>query len=199
MKNRISEIKRKTKETDISLKLNLDGKAKASIKTTIAFLDHMLELFARHGLFDLDIKAKGDTQVDEHHLVEDLGICLGQAIKESLHDKMGINRYGFASLPMDDSLVECSLDISGRPYLVFNMTNKKFTISDEKEKYELYEHFFHSLAQNAGITLHFNLRYGKNLHHNLEASFKAFAKSLQQATRISVAGAKVLPSTKGCI
>ena len=195
MSKRINETHRKTNETDIFIKLNLDGKGKHAVETTVPFLDHMLDLFSRHGMFDLEIKASGDTQIDEHHLVEDMGITLGKVINECLGDKVGINRYGSSTLPMDDTLVECSLDISGRPFLVYNMISDK-TNTDEKEKYELYQHFFYSLAINAGLTLHFNLKYGDNLHHNLEAAFKAFARSLKDAVEIK---SDVLPSTKGCI
>ncbi|MCP4482011.1 MAG: imidazoleglycerol-phosphate dehydratase HisB [bacterium] len=196
MNKRLSEIHRKTNETDVYIKLNIEGEGNANIKTTIPFLDHMLDLFARHGMFDLEVLASGDTEIDEHHLIEDMGISFGKLIKRCLGDNRGINRFGFASLPMDDSLVECSLDISGRAYLVYNMMDKKFVIADEKEKYELYEHFLKSLAFNAGITLHFNLRYGFNLHHNIEAAFKAFGRALKDAVEVT---SDIMPSTKGCI
>jgi imidazoleglycerol-phosphate dehydratase len=199
MDNRLRGTKRKTTETDINITLNLDGKGEYNVSTTIPFLDHMLDLFAKHGHFDLNIKAKGDTEIDEHHLIEDLGITLGKIINECLGDKKGITRYGFSSMPMDDTLVECSLDISNRPCLVYNMIINEKNILEEKEKYELYKHFFNSLALNAGLTLHFNLKYGDNLHHNLEACFKAFGKALEQAISINKKYADITPSTKGCI
>ena len=198
---KIREFKtaRKTTETDINISLNLDGKGDYEISTTIPFLDHMLNLFAKHGQFDVSIQAKGDTQIDEHHLIEDMGITLGKLIGECLGDKKGITRYGFASVPMDETLVECSLDISSRPFLVYNMFNNKTAILQEKEKYELYQHFFQSLAFNAGLTLHFNLKYGENLHHNLEAAFKAFAIALKTAVAINPKNAEKIPSTKGLL
>ncbi|MFC1546371.1 imidazoleglycerol-phosphate dehydratase HisB [bacterium] len=193
---RTARIIRKTTETDINLKLNLDGNGDAVIKTTIAFLDHMLNLFAHHGTIDLEIKAKGDTEIDTHHLTEDMGIVLGMALKKALKDKKGIIRYGFASVPMDDTLVECSVDISGRPYLVYNMLNDKKSPRKEKEQYTLYEHFFYSLAVNAGITIHLNLKYGKNFHHIMEACFKSFARALS-ASVTKGRRIKGVPSTKG--
>jgi imidazoleglycerol-phosphate dehydratase len=208
---RTCEIKRETKETNISIKLNLDGIGNSNISTTIPFLDHMLTLFAKHGKFDLDIKAFGDTEIDNHHLIEDLGITLGKALDKCLLDKKGIERYGFSAMPMDETLVACALDISGRPFLVYNMNpfdnkelnseimNKIQEFSREKETYELYKHFFYSLSYNSGITLHFNLKYGENLHHNLEASFKAFGQALKKAVFIDEKYKDICPSTKGCI
>lgn len=208
--NRKFEIKRETKETKIFIDLNLDGKGNSEISTTIPFLDHMLSLFSRHGYFDLIIKASGDTEIDNHHLIEDIGISLGLIIYKCLGDKKGISRYGFAKIPMDETLVECSLDISGRPFLVYNMLpfekenddnilKKIQTFSKEKETYELYQHFFYSLSYNSKMTLHFNLMYGYNLHHNLEAAFKAFAKALKTAVSINREYIEILPSTKGTI
>lgn len=199
MKNRELETKRQTAETDIIIKLNLDGSGNYDVETTIPFLDHMLNLFAKHGNFDFYVRAKGDTEIDEHHLIEDMGITLGKLLNQCLDDKKGINRYGFSSLPMDDSLVECSIDISGRPFLVYNMIKDKTMILEEKEKYELYQHFFQSLAFNAGLTLHLNLKYGENLHHNLEAAFKAFAKALSEAVAINPKNMDKIPSTKGIL
>ncbi len=204
------EIKRETKETNIFINLNLDGKGKSEISTTIPFLDHMLNLFARHGYFDLTIKASGDTEIDNHHLIEDIGITLGVLIDKCLGNKKGITRYGFAKIPMDESLVECTLDISGRPFLVYNMIpfekenddnilKKIQEFSNEKEIYEIYKHFFYSLSYNAKFTLHFNLIYGYNLHHNLEASFKAFARALKNAVFVDEKYIKILPSSKGII
>jgi imidazoleglycerol-phosphate dehydratase len=193
---RKTQLTRKTKETDISIKLNLDGKSITKINTGIAFLDHMLTLFSKHGSFDIELKAKGDIDVDAHHLVEDTGIVLGSCIKKALGEKLGITRYGFASIPMDDTLAEASLDISGRPYLVYNVIMDKKTIGKEKEKYELYKHFFYSLVINSGITLHINLKYGDNFHHNMEAIFKAFARALKESVNIDPK-TKGIPSTKG--
>ncbi len=197
MNKRICEFNRETLETNISIKLNLDGMGNHKISTTIPFLDHMLSLFAKHGKFDLEINAKGDTNIDEHHLIEDMGISLGQTLKNSLGEKRGIKRYGFASIPMDDSLVNCSLDISNRPFLIYNMLVANLTIFEEKEKYGLYKHFFNSLSCNLGLTLHLNLFYGENLHHNLEAGFKAFGIALKEAVSIEDKYAEQIPSTKG--
>ena len=195
MAKRTAEIKRKTKETSIDMTLNLDGKGESKIKTGIAFLDHMLDLFARHGLFDLKINAKGDIEVDEHHLIEDMGIVLGSAIKKALGAKTGITRYGFSSIPMDDSLVEASMDLSGRPCLVYNM-KVKIKTQEEKEQYELYEHFYNSLVIQAGMALHLNKKYGENFHHNMEGAFKAFARALKEAVTKDPR-VKGVPSTKG--
>ena len=191
---RRAEIRRDTKETDISLSLDIDGSGAYEISTPIPFLNHMLELMTRHGLFDLTIKASGDVEIDFHHTVEDTGICLGQAIKESLGDKKSIRRYGTASVPMDEALAEVSLDISGRPHLTFNVE-----IKGEKAgtfDVELAEEFFQALVSNAGITLHVDLKRGSNAHHCLEAVFKAFGRALDAATCIDER-VKGVPSTKG--
>lgn len=197
MAKRMVEVKRKTKETDIRLKLNLDGEGKYRVKTGIGLLDHMLELFAQHGFFDLEIKAKGDLGVDQHHLIEDIGISLGNAIKKALGNKKGIRRYGSITLPMDEALVSISLDISGRPYLAFNVVFYKKRIEKEFD-YSLVEEFFRAVVANSGITLHFNLSYGKNNHHIAEAIFKGFGRVLDQATKIA-ARFKRVPSTKGSL
>ncbi|MDR0676569.1 MAG: imidazoleglycerol-phosphate dehydratase HisB [Elusimicrobiota bacterium] len=213
---RCCEINRKTNETNIFIKLDLDGIGNSKISTTIPFLDHMLSHISKHGKFDIILSASGDTHIDEHHLIEDIGITIGQAIDKCLVDKKGIERFGFSSLPMDETLVECSLDISGRPFLVYNMDiykqylncennisvkilKKIQEFSKEKEKYELYKHFFYSLSYNCGLTLHFNLKYGENLHHNLEATFKAFGQALKKAVIINKKYENDLPSTKGII
>jgi len=187
-------LKRETKETKIEIEMNLDGKGNYKIDTPLPFLNHMLELFSRFSNFDLKIKAKGDIEVDTHHLVEDTGICLGAVIKKALGEKKGIKRFGFASIPMDEVLVNVSLDISGRPYLVFNVPFIKgregcFEIEDAKE-------FLKGFVNHLGLTLHINLVYGENLHHVLEAIFKGLAISLKEAVKIE--GEK-LPSTKGKI
>ncbi|MFQ5835468.1 MAG: imidazoleglycerol-phosphate dehydratase HisB [bacterium] len=174
MTDRKARIKRKTKETEVRIFLNLDGKGESKINTTYPFLDHMLSLFCYHGFFDLQIYAKGDTQVGYHHLVEDVGICLGKAVKNGLGEKKGIRRYGNCFVPMDDVLVQVALDVSGRPLLVFNFP----TDSD----LELAKEFFHGFSSHSGITLHINLCYGHGVHHLMEAIFKAFALSLDEAT-----------------
>lgn len=191
---RQAEIIRKTRETDIRLKLVVDGQGKANIKTGWGFLDHMLELLAHFSGMDLYVRARGDLQVDEHHLTEDTGICLGQALKKSLGDKKGISRFGFASMPMDETLIQVSLDISGRPYLAFNVPKIKgrkgsFETEDVKE-------FLKGLVNHSGLTLHITHLFGDNLHHVNEAIFKGLAVALKQAvTRVG----RGLPSTKGKI
>ncbi len=195
MAKRMAEIKRKTKETEVELKLNLDGEGKYKVETGIGFLDHMLELFAQHGLFDLEIRAKGDLKVDQHHLIEDIGISLGKALKKALGDKKGFRRYGSITLPMDEALASVSLDVSGRPYLAFNVVFSKKRIEREFD-YSLLEEFFRAVTVNSGITLHLNLSYGKNNHHIAEALFKGFGRALDQATKIDERLERV-PSTKG--
>ncbi len=192
--NRKAKIKRKTKETDISLEINLDGKGKSDISTGIGFFDHMLTLLSRFSGIDMNIKVKGDIEVDTHHTVEDTGICLGEALKKALGDKKGIRRFGFASAPMDETLVNTSLDISGRPLLVFNVPSVKgregsFEIEDTKE-------FLKAFTTHSGITIHINLLYGDNLHHINEAVFKSLGLALKDAVKIE---GKDIPSTKGCL
>lgn len=194
MKNRTAQIKRETNETNISVELNLDGTGKYSIKTGIGFLDHMLELFSKHSLIDLKINAKGDLNVDEHHSIEDIGICLGQALKKALGEKKGIQRYGFL-LPMDESLAEVSLDLGGRSYLVWNANFKREKIGDMPT--ELFEDFFRAISDNLGANLHINLKYGRNEHHMAEAIFKAFARALRFAVSEDERVKDLLPSTKG--
>jgi len=176
---RISEISRKTYETEISVRLNMDGKGKSEIETGIGFLDHMLVLLSKHGIFDLDIKAVGDTNVDFHHTVEDIGITLGKCLAEALADKNGLKRYGTEFLPMDEALAMVSIDISGRPFLVFDCEMKFPKVGDFDT--ELVEEFFRAVAFNAGITLHVKLLYGNNTHHIIEAVFKAFGRALREA------------------
>ena len=188
-------INRKTKETEIELELNLDGDGILEIATPVTFLNHVLESFAKHGSFDLKIKASGDVSVDPHHLIEDLGICLGQAIYKCTEDKRGITRFGFVILPMDEAEVTVSLDIGGRAYLRFNvdMLNEKI----ENMSTNLVEDFFRALVLNASINLHINKNAGINSHHIIEAIFKAFGISLKNATRFT--GDYSIPSTKGNI
>ena len=191
---REAKLARKTRETDIKLSLQLDGKGQSSISTGIGFFDHMLTGFARHGLFNLDIKVEGDLQVDGHHTVEDTGIVLGTAIKEAAGDKKGMQRYGYFILPMDDALVLCSIDFSGRPYLNFEMD-----FPTEKCGYfenELMKEFFYAISYSAGMNIHIKKLAGENSHHIAEATFKAFAKALDMATRLDPRIEDVL-STKG--
>jgi len=194
--NRKSEIKRKTNETDISLSMNIDGTGKGDINTGVGFFDHMFSLFARHGLFDLKVMAKGDLDVDAHHTVEDVGIVLGQAIKEALGDKKSIKRYGSSFVPMDEALALVALDLSGRPYLVFDarFENQKLGNMDT----ELVEEFFRAVANNAGINLHIKVFYGSNTHHIIEAIFKAFGRALDEASGIDNRIEGVM-STKGML
>jgi len=196
LKERKGEYKRKTLETEVEVKINLDGKGINNLRTEIYFLNHMLTLFARHGFFDLEIKAKGDLEVDYHHTIEDIGICLGEAIKKALQDKKGIKRYGFTILPMDESLVQVALDLSGRGQLIYKVQFKQERVGSFEVS--LVEEFFRALSYHAGITLHINLLYGKNSHHIIEAIFKAFARSLDEATREDNRLDNI-PSTKGII
>jgi imidazoleglycerol-phosphate dehydratase len=198
MKNRTASVARKTKETDINLSIGLDGTGKADIKTGVAFFDHMLEQLAKHGLFDLTLSCKGDLEIDCHHTVEDTGIALGQAIKQALGDKAGIRRYGHSYVPMDEAMSRVALDLSNRPYLVWNV---RFTIDrlGEQMETELFYEFFNAVAQAAGITLHIENLYAENNHHRIESVFKAFAKALRMATEIDPRAEGQLPSTKGTL
>lgn len=195
---RSAEITRKTKETDITVSIALDGTGKSDIDTGIAFFDHMLEQVARHGLFDLTVKCDGDLEIDSHHSVEDTGIALGQAIKNALGDKAGIRRYGHAYVPMDEALSRVALDLSNRPYLVWKVG---FTIDrlGEQMETELFQEFFHALAQAAGMTLHVENFYAENNHHRVESVYKAFAKALRMACEIDPRSEGQLPSTKGAL
>jgi len=196
LKERKGEYKRKTLETEIEVKMNLDGKGISNLQTEIYFLNHMLALFARHGFFDLEIKAKGDLEVDYHHTLEDIGICLGEAIKEALQDKKGIKRYGFTILPMDESLVQVALDLSGRGQLIYGVQFKQERAGSFEVS--LVEEFFRALSYHSGMTLHINLLYGKNSHHIIEAIFKAFGRALDEAIRKDDR-VDDIPSTKGII
>lgn len=198
MTHRTATIERNTKETKISLTLNIDGTGQSDIKTGLAFFDHMLDQIARHGLFDITLHCDGDLDVDAHHTVEDCGLALGSALKQALGDKKGIRRYGHAYLPMDECLSRVALDISNRPYSVWNVD---FTIDrlGENMETELFGHFFHSIAQEGGITLHCENLYGENNHHIIESVFKAFAKSLRMACEIDPRAADQLPTTKGAL
>ncbi len=194
---RTAEINRKTLETVISLKLNLDGKGKSKINTGCGFLDHMLCLFSRHSRIDLTVFCKGDTHVDYHHTVEDIGIVLGQAIKTALGDMKGINRYGYFILPMDEALILSSLDISGRSYLNFDLSIPSQRVGDFDT--ELIEEFFLALTRNADITLHLKQLEGSNSHHIIEGTFKAFAKAMRMAVSLDKSFLDEIPSTKGVL
>lgn len=191
---RKSQIERNTKETQIALSLNLDGNGKYDVDTGVGFFDHMMTLFACHSGFDLSVKCKGDVRVDGHHSVEDIGIVLGKAIAQALGDKVGIKRYSSVTIPMDESLANVTVDISGRQFLVFNAEGMTGKVGDFD--IELVEEFFRAVANQAGLTLHINLRYGSNNHHKIEAIFKAFARALKEATE--VVGNKI-PSSKGML
>lgn len=194
--DRSSTITRTTKETDINLTLNLDGSGKTTLSTGIGFFDHMLEGFTRHGLFDLSVQVKGDLHVDCHHTIEDVGIVLGTAIREALGDKAGIKRYGSILLPMDETLVMCAVDLSGRPYFVFEAEFTTDRVGDMDT--EMAREFFYAISYAAGINLHMKVLYGTNNHHMLEGLFKSFAKALDQATMYDERIQGVL-STKGTI
>ena len=194
---RTGYIKRETAETQIELSLNLDGKGIAELDLPCGFLTHMLTLFARHGGFDLTVKATGDTFVDDHHLVEDIGICLGIAFKEAVGNMKGINRYGSMLLPMDEALIETAVDISGRPYLSYKLSVPTEKVGDFDT--ELVEEFFISFVRNADITLHLISRDGKNSHHIIEGAFKSVARALRNATEIDKRLENEIPSTKGVL
>jgi imidazoleglycerol-phosphate dehydratase len=200
MTKRIAAIKRDTRETKIQLKLNIDGQGDYDIKTGIAFLDHMLGLLAKHGLFDLEIKAKGDLNVDIHHTNEDVGICLGQAFDRALADKKSIKRFAGAGVPMDEALAMITLDISGRPSLYVAVDKMvKLPLRDKKGySFENAKHFLRSFCQHAGINAHIDILAGEDLHHILEALFKALARALDTATKVDPR-IKGIPSTKGRI
>ena len=194
--SRRAEIERNTKETKIKIALELDGTGKAELHSGIGFFDHMLDGFARHGLFDLTVKVKGDLEVDCHHSIEDTGIVLGQAIKEAVGDKKGIKRFGECILPMDETLMLCALDLSGRPYLVENM---EFSVPNVGEfDTEMVHEFFYAVSYSAGMNLHLKMLDGSNNHHIIEAAFKSFAKALDKAVMYDERISDVL-STKGSL
>ena len=197
MQNRIGSCKRKTKETDIELTINLDGQGKNQIDTGIPFFDHMLDGFARHGLFDLNVKVRGDLEVDSHHTIEDTGIVLGQAIAQALGDKAGIKRYGYFVLPMDEVLALGAVDLSGRPYLNFqaDFTVPVLGTMDT----EMVREFFYAVSYAAAMNLHFEEFHGENTHHVIEAMFKAFGRTLAKASAVDPDHADEIPSTKGVL
>lgn len=194
---RVAEIKRKTAETDIMLTLNLDGTGKAEIATGCGFLDHMLTLFAHHGNFDLAVRCKGDTRVDDHHTVEDVGICLGQAFTQALGEKRGIVRYGNFILPMDESLILSAVDISGRSYLGYDLQVPTYKIGTFDT--ELVEEFFLAFVRQCPMSLHIRKLAGTNSHHIVEGAFKSVARSLKAAVAVDAANPDAIPSTKGVL
>ena len=194
---RFAKIERKTAETDIVLTLNLDGEGKSEIETGCGFLDHMLTLFAAHGNFDLNVKCVGDTNVDYHHSVEDIGICLGKAFFEALGEKRGICRYGDIALPMDEALILCAVDISGRDHLGFCVDIPTEKVGDFDT--ELVKEFFLGFVRNAALSLHFVMLAGENSHHIIEGMFKAFGRTMAKAVRVDAALGNEIPSTKGVL
>lgn len=195
--SRKAEVTRQTKETQIKVSLTLDGTGKGVISTGIPFMDHMLDLFSRHGFFDLSIDATGDIEIDYHHLVEDMGICLGQAFREALGNKAGIRRYGFFVLPMDETLVTVALDLSNRAYLVWNVVPTITMVRDFNV--QLFKEFFQAFANEVACNVHVRLEHGEEPHHVAEAIFKGFAKSMDIATQQEERLAGKIPSTKGTL
>ena len=193
---RLSEVRRQTKETDVRVKLNLDGSGKSTISSGLPFLDHMLELFAKHGLFDLSVDCRGDLEIDDHHSVEDIAICLGRAVSEAIGDKKGITRFGDAIVPMDEALCRVVIDLSGRSYLIYEVNTKRQRIGNFSV--ELAEHFWRSFAESAKCNLHIDCLRGRNTHHMLEGTFKATARALRQAVALDPRITGVL-STKGSL
>ena len=193
---RLAEVRRQTKETEVRVKLNLDGSGKSTISSGLPFLDHMLELFAKHGLFDLSVNCRGDLEVDDHHSVEDIAICLGRAVSEAIGDKKGITRFGDAIVPMDEALCRVVIDLSGRSYLIYEVNTKRQRIGNFSV--ELAEHFWRSFAESAKCNLHIDCLRGRNTHHMLEGTFKATARALRRAVALDPRITGVL-STKGSL
>ena len=194
-RKRTATVERHTKETEITATVDLDGTGAYAVATGVGFLDHMLEQLARHSLIDIFLKAKGDLHIDQHHTTEDIGIVLGQAVAKALGDKQGITRYGFAYLPMDETLTRVAIDVSGRPYLVWKVEFTRSKIGEMDT--ELFREWFQAFAQNAGITLHVETLYGENSHHIAETCYKALARALRQAVAIDERQEGRVPSTKG--
>src|ERR1043165_7713384 len=194
---RTATIERKTRETEIAVSLDLDGSGEADVDTGIGFLDHMLESFARHAMLDLKVRAQGDLHIDFHHTTEDTGIVIGQAIAKALGDFKGIRRFGEATIPMDETLTRCTIDVSNRPYLIWkvNFTRPKLGEMDT----ELFKEWFQAVAQNAGITLHIENLYGENNHHIVESCYKGLARALRAAVEIDPRKSDAIPSTKGVL
>jgi imidazoleglycerol-phosphate dehydratase len=194
---RHARMERKTKETDVAIHLDVDGTGSSKVATPIPFFSHMLEAWSKHGLMDLTVEATGDVEVDIHHTVEDVGIVLGQVLRQAIGDKRGIVRYGTAFVPMDEALVVASVDLSGRPFLVFNVPVARTRVSNFD--LDMLQEFFRAFAFNAEITLHVTMQYGHNLHHIAEAVFKSVGRALAEATRLNPRIAGILPSTKGAL
>ena len=194
--NRVAKVVRNTTETKITVEVDLDGRGEYRVQTGLGFLNHMLELFSKHSLVNLAVEARGDLEVDEHHTMEDVGICLGQALAQALGDKRGIERYGFL-LPMDEALAEVAIDLGGRSTLVWNVEWKRERVGDVPT--ELFEDFFKAVADNLKANIHINLKYGRNEHHKAEAIFKGFARAVRMAVGHSDRGRDIMPSTKGSI
>jgi imidazoleglycerol-phosphate dehydratase len=194
---RSARVSRKTKETDISVEINLDGTGKYDIKTGVGFFDHMLDQLSRHSLIDMTVRADGDLHIDAHHTVEDTGIALGQAIAEALGTRAGINRYASIDLAMDETLTRAALDVSGRPFLIWKVEFSRAKVGDFDT--ELFREFFQAFSQNAGITLHVSNHYGENNHHIAETCFKAVARALRHAIEIDPRQPQAIPSTKGSL
>jgi imidazoleglycerol-phosphate dehydratase len=194
---RKAKVERKTKETEISVAVNLDGTGKHAISTGIGFLDHMLDQLSKHSLIDINVRAKGDLHIDFHHTAEDVGIALGEAVKQALGDKMGIRRYASSDLPMDGSLTRAAIDVSGRPFLVWKVEFTRDKVGEMDT--ELFREWFQAFAMNAGITLHVENFYGENNHHIAESAFKALAKALRAAIEIDPRAKDAIPSTKGTL
>ena len=192
--SRCASVERNTTETQINVEFGLDGLGRRHVQTTIPFLDHMLQLLSKHGFFDLTVQAKGDTEIDDHHTVEDIGIVLGEALKQALGTKEGVRRFGWASVPLDETLAQVTIDLSGRPYLVYHVELPQRRI--KSFDLGLFEDFFQAFVTHGGLNLHVNVQYGRNPHHIMEAIFKALAKALDQATSIDERVTGVL-STKG--
>lgn len=194
---RTGAVSRKTKETDVAVEVNLDGQGRAQVATGIGFLDHMLDLLARHSRIDVTVKAKGDLHIDQHHTTEDVGIALGQAVKQALGDMKGIGRYASVHMPMDEALTRVAIDISGRPFLVFKAEFSRDKVGAFDT--ELVEEWFRAFAMNAGVTLHVETLYGSNDHHIAESCFKGLARALRSAVAIDPSAANEVPSTKGSL
>jgi imidazoleglycerol-phosphate dehydratase len=197
MGNRTGTVDRKTKETQISVAVDLDGSGRSQIATGIGFLDHMLDQLSRHSLMDLKVEAKGDLHIDFHHTTEDTGICIGEAVAKALGDRTGIRRWGEATVPMDETLTRVALDASNRPYLIWKVTFSKPKLGEMDT--ELFKEWFQAFAQNAGLTLHIENLYGENNHHIVESCFKGLARALRQAIEIDPRKSDAIPSTKGVL
>ena len=194
---RVSVVERKTNETNISVKINLDGQGKGNIKTGLPFFDHMIEQLSKHSLIDIDLKCDGDLHIDSHHTVEDIGWALGNAVNKALGNKKGIKRYSFSYLPMDECLTRCSIDVSGRPWLIWNVFLPAVSIKDIET--EIFKEFFQAFSQAASLTLHIENLYGTNTHHIIESCFKSLAVAIRGAISIDLMNKENIPSTKGTL